>query len=217
MSKALLANIGRVLRDAERFLPTPMGQHADACEDWCKYWMLLVGSWYSLHNAEPFLQDEELRFVLPQAHDFAIVHLDSLIPQPIPTTANPNPWFAGYFLISAEHRLADFLDRATKSALDGLALSDCGVHARREALRTGCPRCRYHVYPGELQQALAKESPLVVLYTRVNVIKHDAPEKTIDDLSTRRRWSDASDALLGAGVVLRELSRHHVGCSASGV
>ena len=104
-----LAYAASGLMKAESFLSKNLQSSPVDCDDWCKYWMLLVGAWYSLHHAEPFLQTEKLRLVLKVAHECAVTHLAASTPMPVPAIAGPNPWFAGYFLVSAEHRLQTFL------------------------------------------------------------------------------------------------------------
>ena len=62
--------IGRDLRkaaeglvQAERSLPSSVILGPSECDDWCKLWMLLVGTWYSLCLARSFLQKEPLKCV----------------------------------------------------------------------------------------------------------------------------------------------------------
>jgi hypothetical protein len=128
------------------------GRHAsfEHCDEWCKLWMLLAGGWYSL-NWAAYSVDERipLKDALPTAHAFA---RDFLTFQPANLSASEmNPWFTGYFLVSAEHRIANTIDRVTSLFFYPLSATE-RIYNRCISLFLGCPHCAA-VAPAYLPQS----------------------------------------------------------------
>ena len=105
--KNLAELVGQVDNNLERSYHH--SHHENYCNEWCKLWMMLAGAWYSLSWAVYRLEKTKLSEALKDAHVFA----GRLLSMPVMglTSEDINPWFVGYFLISAEHRIANTLDR----------------------------------------------------------------------------------------------------------
>ena len=113
-----LAETAGLLQNLEASLSRSWsGQHAsfERCDEWCQLWMLLAGSWYSLWWAAHSVEEQSpLKDSLPEAHAFALDFLKSQAPTL--AASKMGPWSCGYFLISAEHRIANTIDRLTSTA-----------------------------------------------------------------------------------------------------
>lgn len=210
-----LDSLAAVLKDVESALPRTLTHDhgmAEHCDEWCKLWMLTVGSWHSLAWALHGVESSPLQESLKDAHEWAlrhgIVEPDTLTPEKV------NPWFAGYFLISAEHRIADTLDRLTTLFL--WPNEERYVFSRCRQLAEGCPHGTsvHHPVSGAslaLLQALGarpkrSEDPafrswlqgcaVARVWERVNTIKHKYPDSdAVAEIATRERWIDATEAL----------------------
>lgn len=198
------------LRRAESVLPVQAG-HSTDCDRWCRVWMLLSGASYSLRYAQLYCDDQPLLPRLKDAHSFARAYLDSRFIGQHDMTG----WYAGYFLVSAEYRIAGSFDRTTKLFVDGTAAEDLRCHARCKWLLRHCPNCRSTSYLREAADVLDDfrkgHGSLSRVWRRVNALKHggDAP---ISDEPTIERFRQAADALGTAACALWRLSEHRISC-----
>jgi hypothetical protein len=224
-----LSELARLLEKAEGEL-TRSWQHDHLshkhCDEWCKLWMLLAGSWYSLAWAMESL-DEQIPLVdsLPNAHAFAKAFLKSF---PVSLTASDiNPWFTGYFLISAEHRIANTIDRAT-TLFFWPQTAPKKIYNRCASLVAACPHSgeaieaylpssheilrRFAEHPskvGGLIETWTANSVTGRVYDRVNSIKHKKPDAdAVSNLPTAERWRDAVSALNDVASLMRDLTHH---------
>lgn len=227
-----LIELADVLRGVEACLDRSWSsRHASFqhCDEWCKLWMLLAGSWYSLswaaYSAENALP---LKDSLPQAHAFAREFLKS---QPASlSVAQMNPWFCGYFLISAEHRIADTIDRLTTLYFYPKE-ADYRIYDRCKSLLRGCPHCNravseylpkghkiltnFAAHPKETNTPAVDNwkanSAIARVYHRVNGIKHKRPDAdAVSDLATATRWSDAASGTREVAVLMWDLTQHWI-------
>ena len=204
-----LEQLQHKLAEVEAHLPRRNSSEHTECDDWCKLWMLLVGTHYSLAQAQGHLSVEPLQVKLRQAHRYALALLSS---QKAPAPTGRETWLAGYFLISAEHRLADALDRLTGLAAALPGRSD--VYLRLQLLARRCPECCHHRFSDECRRLLTSENAaLLRVHQRVNVLKHHAKETKINKVSTKVRFSDATKALEEATVLIREFASHAKECT----
>lgn len=109
-----IKRLGKDINDVRKKFPkTP-----EKVEDlWIGNWSLLVGAWYSLHMALPAAEDivassnskvEAAEALLNRADNELPPRLIDL------TNKTSDPWHVGYFLISAEHRICNSLERLVK-------------------------------------------------------------------------------------------------------
>ncbi len=203
-----LEQLRHTLAEVEAQLPRPDSSNHTECDDWCKLWMLLVGAHYSLAQAQGHLSASPLHIELRRAHQYAVTLLSSH-----KAPAGGATWSAGYFLISAEHRLADALDRLTGLAAALPGRSD--VYLRLQLLARRWPECCRHRFSDECQRVLtSKNGALLRVHQRVNVLKHHAKETKINKVSTTVRFSDATKALQEATILIREFASHARECTA---
>lgn len=215
------------LRQAGERLPRGV---ADT-DQWRSIWMMLVGAWYLLERATPYLVEAE-RLDLDAAERFA----SRLLADNVPAEAQwlmvfgQHPWISGFYVLSAEHRVANSIDRLTK-VFAGAKVGDIpdgnktAPYPRCAYLASECPHCRsaaygQHVPMGrEILQAFCDardDEPwpalrLARVYKRVNELKHQ-PEPNRSRDSTTERAADASRALLEVTTVLSELALHRMNC-----
>jgi hypothetical protein len=149
---SLALALGRVEAVLERSFSR--GHAEPRCDEWCKLWMMLAGAWYSLNWSVHCLKEKGLHEDLKEAHRFALDFLtERHIENPlIITKSDINPWFTGYFLVSAEHRIANTLDRLTAlfffpsiqtpNEMRGNQDRLGSVRDRCQKLLKECPHCR---------------------------------------------------------------------------
>jgi hypothetical protein len=227
----LAHHLTRVEASLDRSIVQDHGGHI-RCDEWCKLWMFLVGTWYSLRWSAHGLASQPLHEELRGAHAFAGRLLT--VPESALSASDINAWFAGYFLISGEHRIASNFDRLStlffwprvgelEKAAPGYG-ELVRIDVRYRKLLEQCPHCKDQTtaYLGPAHdivrqfadrkfpsQGLAFEewlaaSPLGRTWERVNVIKHKRPDTdAVSDIDTRTRWLDAASAL-GDLIVLFE-------------
>lgn len=201
------------LKGVEQNLPVHAAEkkHQSDCDDWCKLWMLLVGAWYALSWAENYLEEEPLSKTLPEAHRYAS-NIEVTLPSHL-VASELNTWHTGFFLISAEHRIADVMHRLCKLFLDsGEQVDKCCAR-----LLAGCPRCNaLSILPSAdavvrdfmCRVAYPGKTPLGLVFNRVNVVKHGPTADPVDSLSTATRWDHACEALASLLKLFGDLTVH---------
>lgn len=235
---SILVNLAVVLQKAETSLnrswSSGHGAGLEHCDEWCKLWMMLVGSWYSLDWALKGVEEgQALKLGLTDAHQFAM----KLLQQRARTLSvdDINTWFCGFFLISAEHRIADAIDRLTQLMFDPDKQQlehdrrDRLIYTRCSFLVQSCPHCKqpanvflpatytvlanFAAYPGRddvaAMQLWMSRSPVACVYERVNTLKHKPFYKDpVADLPTISRWDDAAAATRDLTLLMQEMSGH---------
>lgn len=211
-----LRRILEALKRIETQLPSSMrnATHGASCDEWCKLWMFLTGAWYSFGWAAHGLGGAALKQDLPSAHRFADSFDISWPSQLRPTDINP--WYTGYFLVAAEHRIANTMHRSCKLFL-GSAFYDEYIDTCCSSILKECPRCKcaalgaaaVDVVKAFLQRKTAPQlTPLGVIFDRVNILKHGPVSDPIEDLSTKDRWHQTSMALESLLIMFADLSFH---------
>ena len=199
-----------VLKAAEDALSLSAG-HSEDCDRWCRVWMLLFGAWQSLRYASLFSDALPLIGRLRLAHSFSRAHIDSTEVEDDYATG----WYAGYFLISAEYRIAGGLDRATKLFCSDNPAEDLRIHDRCWWLLKSCPQCRDPDYLRDAKDVLATfrrdTGQLFQVWKRVNALKHGGNKAVSSDTSLDR-FRQAANALGDVALVFCRLVEHKKSC-----
>lgn len=218
--------LARRLRRAYQNLP----RGAPDLDQWRSVWMMLVGAWYLLERAEPFLVGPD-RLDLDAAEAFARQLLDGTMPPESEWQGRfgAHPWISGFYVLSAEHRVANAIDRLTK-VFAGANVSripdgdKTSPYPRCDYLASKCPHCHSGDYATHVPNGRnvlrvfggARDVPwpdlsLARVYKRVNELKH-RPEPNRSRDATSARSADAAQALRELGTVLGELAFHRGNC-----
>ena len=229
--------LGSLLLHVVELLPDPNKRRdvsARERDNWRTVWMMLVGSWHLLRTAQPFVDFADSAPInYDRAEEFARELLRARVHREQDwLSLAPHPWPAGFYLLSAEHRVANSVDRLTK-VFAGQALSamPCGdnLYERCKGLALWCPHCRQETYYNDVRRARELLSRfgqeggraptwpslrLARVYMRVNEIKHGKKNQPpIAMESTRARWFEAARALAQLTRLLREFAIHRDGCT----
>lgn len=219
-------DVVKLLRQANEQLPRGLLDF----EQWRSVWMMLVGAWYLLARTQPYLVGPD-RLDLDTAENFANQLLDGTAPPETEWVAKfgPHPWISGFYVLSAEHRIANSIDRLTKvfaSANVGKIPggTKTSPYPRCDFLASHCPHCLSDVYANHVlegrsvlrafRQARDMEWPdlcLARVYKRVNELKHQ-PEPGRSRDATRARSPDAAQALREVSTMLSQLALHRKEC-----
>lgn len=198
------------LKRAEDALPAQAGHNGD-CDRWCRVWMLLFGASYSLRCAHLYCDDNPLLPRLRFGHSFGRANLDSRLIGDLDVTG----WYAGYFLVSAEYRIAGSFDRTTKLFVQDNPAEDLNIYNRCEWFLKYCPNCKSVDYlvdaAVELEKFLQKKGSLSEVWRRVNALKHGS-DTPVSDKTSLQRFREAADALGIVALVLWRLSEHKAKC-----
>lgn len=202
---------------------------------WNTIWMMLVGCWYLLNRAEPFTEEKPINY--DRAVEFALDLLRGNVGAESEwVQSGPHPWPAGFYLVSAEHRLANSLDRLTQ-LFAGAKLKSIPalekIYDRCEYLAKSCPHCGdVATYAGNMGRAAAilrevakaKNASneqtmhrLAKVYRRVNEIKHGLEnlpkvQTPIEQEPTKQRWVESSEALEDMVTLIDGFASHRHGC-----
>lgn len=208
-------------------------KYAQESDDWLTIWMMLVGAWRLLRTARPFLQPMPIDYKLAEAFARSILQGTDRPEQEWGLLA-PHPWPAGFYLVSAEHRIANSVDRLTKvfagEKITRIPNGKKDVPKRCKGLATGCLYCHQATYkpdrPSRGHTILARfgeeagKAPgwpklcLARVYMRVNEIKHGRKNQPpIKQESTRTRWREATVALIQLTRLMYELAVHRNECA----
>lgn len=200
-----------ILRAAESELPLVAG-HVGNCDRWCRVWMLLFGAWQSLRYVSLYSDSQPLIQRLGPAHTRSRALLDSNILD----DDDPTGWYAGYYLISAEYRIAGGFDRATKLFCRDSAEEDLRIYDRCHWLLTRCPKCRTEDYLSDAKSVLEnfreRKGNISSVWKHVNVLKHGG-KKPASQKTSMNRFQSAADAVGDAALVMKCLVQHEKACS----
>lgn len=216
-----------LLRQGNGRLPRGSGD----LDQWRSIWMMLVGTWYLLARADPHLVGPD-QLDLGVAESFATDVLDGGAPPESEWVERfgPHPWISGFYVLSAEHRIANSIDRLSKvfagARIDEISGGDQrSPYPRCKYLASQCPHCKGQKYLehtpeasailGAFTKGASSEWPTLRLsrvYKRVNELKHQPkPYRSRDATETRSR--DAARALLEVSTVFAELALHRKECT----
>jgi len=220
--------IAAALVEVEGILPSASLEERN---DWRTIWMMLVGAWYLLGKAEPFLQGNKISYRRAQTFARKILG-NSVGPEDRWPALGRHPWPAGFYLVSTEHRLANAVDRLTR-IFAGANLNRIpggrDLYERCKSLATHCPHCQHRSYLSHVRTGrtiLARfgaeggQAPkwprlgLARVYMRVNEIKHGPKNQPlVVQQSTKGRSGEAVSALSDLTILIGEFATHRASCT----
>jgi len=174
---------------------------------WCAILLGMVGSYYSLIQAEPMLgADRSIEKLVGQA--LTMLQSEN-------TEMVPKAWSVGYYLNTSEQRISSTLDRILK-IYHGV---DRGYvyELSRNTIYTcqhcgGLPdnsetRILFNEFLGKKGPTLSKGKALSKVWNRVNELKH-APSPSPDEEKAEERWNDACLGLAALVQIFKDLALH---------
>jgi hypothetical protein len=174
---------------------------------WCAILLGMVGSYYSLVQAEPLLDvHRSIKMLVGQALEM----LESK-----DTSNIPKEWLVGYYLNTTEQRISSTLDRLLKIYHE---VDRGNVYELIRNIVSTCQHCGGIPDNAEtrsiLKEFLRKGEPkisegksLSKVWNRVNELKHE-PSPSPDEEKAEERWNDACLGLSDLLQVFKDLASH---------
>lgn len=192
---------------------------------WFTIWTMLVGAYNLLILADDYLDDQPMdfaeieRFAKRMVSDWkdgiTFACNDEWYP-------HPHSWLAGFHLMSAEHRIANALDRlhaiVSVKKLSEISKDPRPIVKKYQGIKeSGCAyckgACKWTEPEREALDLVQKGRPLDSVYERTNEYKHERFVRAADGMPTRVRSDKVILAFKDLLELFSRLIVHYERCS----